>query len=275
MTDLIEIAERKISNSNKLTIIAGLNVLEDDQQTVEVAEKLKKIIESQGNPFIFKASFDKANRSSVDSYRGPGLEKGLEIFKELKKSGYQLITDIHEISQVEKISEVIDIIQIPAFLCRQTDLLLSAGETQKVVSVKKFQLLSGQDMIRPLEKIQSTGNDKVILIERGTLVPYGNVILDVRNLIDMKKLGVPVVMDCTHTCQSLNAGQTKTSGRKEMAELYAQVAGICGIKGFFAEIYDEPELAKSDSSTSLNFSEITSLVGKVSKVIGLKRLMNE
>ena len=124
-------------------------------------------------------------------------------------------------------------------------------------------------MIRPLEKIQSTGNDKVILIERGTLVPYGNVILDVRNLIDMKKLGVPVVMDCTHTCQSLNSGQTKTSGRKEMAELYAQVAGICGIKGFFAEIYDEPELAKSDSSTSLNFSEITSLVEKVSKVINL------
>ena len=125
MTDLIEIAETKISNSNKLTIIAGLNVLEDDQQTVEVAEKLK-IIESQGNPFIFKASFDKANRSSVDSYRGPGLEKGLEIFKELKKSGYQLITDIHEISQVEKISEVIDIIQIPAFLCRQTDLIKEA-----------------------------------------------------------------------------------------------------------------------------------------------------
>ena len=135
MTDLIEIAETKISNSNKLTIIAGLNVLEDDQQTVEVAEKLKKIIESQGNPFIFKASFDKANRSSVDSYRGPGLEKGLEIFKELKKSGYQLITDIHEISQVEKISEVIDIIQIPAFLCRQTDLIKEACQAGKPLNL--------------------------------------------------------------------------------------------------------------------------------------------
>ena len=146
MTDLIGIAETKISNSNKLTIIAGLNVLEDDQQTVEVAGKLKKIIESQGNPFIFKASFDKANRSSVDSYRGPGLEKGLEIFKELKKSGYQLITDIHEISQVEKISEVIDIIQIPAFLCRQTDLIKEACQAGRPLNIKKGQFLSPDQM---------------------------------------------------------------------------------------------------------------------------------
>ena len=170
-----------------------------------------------------QSSFDK-NRTSVDSFRGVGLEEGVEIFKELSKD-FLITTDVHETHQVDKIGGCGH--YTDTFLCRQTDLLLS-GETQKVVSVKKFQLLSGQDMIRPLEKIQSTGNDKVILIERGTLVPYGNVILDVRNLIDMKKLGVPVVMDCTHTCQSLN-GQTKTSGRKEM-ELY--VSGICGIKGF-------------------------------------------
>jgi 2-dehydro-3-deoxyphosphooctonate aldolase (KDO 8-P synthase) len=249
-------------------IISGPCVLESYEKALKLAKFAQRLVEGFGFTYIFKASFDKANRTSVDSFRGVGLDEGVEIFKELSKD-FLITTDVHETHQVDKIAEVVDIIQIPAFLCRQTDLLLSAGETQKVVSVKKFQLLSGQDMIRPLEKIQSTGNDKVILIERGTLVPYGNVILDVRNLIDMKKLGVPVVMDCTHTCQSLNSGQTKTSGRKEMAELYAQVAGICGIKGFFAEIYDEPELAKSDSSTSLNFSEITSLVEKVSKVINL------
>ena len=239
-----------------------------------IAEFVDTVCKKYGFTFIFKASFDKANRTSVNSYRGVGLEKSKEIFKALSKKFYTT-TDIHTPNQAKEIADYVDIIQIPSFLSRQTDLLTAAGETNKIVNVKKFQLLAGKDMIRPIEKILSTGNNKITSTERGTLIPYGNIIVDLRNLVDMVKLGYPVIMDCTHSCQVLNEGQTKTSGRKEMAELYAQIAGICGIKGFFAEIYDEPELAKSDSSTSLNFSEITSLVGKVSKVIGLKRLMNE
>ena len=255
-------------------LISGPCVLESYEKAFELAKYASKIANSYGFKYVFKASFDKANRTSVDSFRGVGLDEGIEIFKELGKD-FHITTDVHETYQVEKLADVVDILQIPAFLCRQTDLLLSAGETNKIVSVKKFQLLSGQDMIRPIEKIQSTGNNNIILIERGTIIPYGNVVLDIRNLIDMKKLGVPVVMDCTHTCQSLTTGQSKTSGRKEMAELYAQTAAVCGVKGFFAEIYDEPDKAKSDSSTSLDFKQIKSLVDKTSKTIALQRLMNE
>ena len=178
MSNSIEIAETKISNSEKLTLIAGLNVLENEQHTFEVAEKLKNIIEPQGNGFIFKASFDKANRSSIDSYRGPGLEKGIEIFRGLKKSGYKLITDIHEISQVEKIAEVVDIIQIPAFLCRQTDLIKEACRAGKPLNIKKGQFLSPDQMKNIIEKCNSFGNDQVMLCERGTSFGYDNLIVD-------------------------------------------------------------------------------------------------
>ena len=250
-------------------VIAGPCVLEDYDKSLMMAKFASKVCEKYGFTYIFKASFDKANRTSVDSYRGVGIEKGREILKEINKDFYTL-TDIHSPSQAEKIADSVDVIQIPAFLCRQTDLLVSAGETNKIVNVKKFQMLAGKDMIKPVEKILSTSNDKIVLTERGTLIPYGNVILDLRNLIDMKSFGYPVVMDCTHTCQSLSPGQSKTSGRKEMASIYGQAASICGVNGFFTEIYKNPEKALSDSSTSLNFEEFEELVINVNKLLEIK-----
>tara|TARA_Y100000356_G_C11183648_1_gene248229 strand:+ start:55 stop:852 length:798 start_codon:yes stop_codon:yes gene_type:complete len=250
-------------------IIAGPCVLEDYDKSLMMAKVASKICEEHGFTYIFKASFDKANRTSVDSYRGVGIEKGREILKEINKDFYTL-TDIHIPSQAEKIADSVDVIQIPAFLCRQTDLLVAAGETNKIVNVKKFQMLAGKDMIRPVEKILSTSNNQIVLTERGTLIPYGNVMLDLRNLIDMKSLGYPVVMDCTHTCQSLNPGQSKTSGRKEMASIYAKAAAVCGVNGFFTEIYKNPKEALSDSSTSLDFSQFEELVIETDTILEMK-----
>lgn len=251
---------------SKKFIIAGPCVLEDYDKSLMMAKFASEVCEKYGFTYIFKASFDKANRTSIDSYRGVGIEKGREILKEINKDFYTL-TDIHIPSQAEKIADSVDVIQIPAFLCRQTDLLVAAGETDKIVNVKKFQMLAGKDMIRPIEKILSTSNDKIVLTERGTLIPYGNVVLDLRNLIDMKSLGYPVVMDCTHTCQSLNPGQNKTSGRKEMASIYSRAAAVCGINGFFTEIYKNPDEALSDASTSLSFEDFEKLVKKTSKIL--------
>ena len=243
-------------------VIAGPCVMEDYDTCLKLATFANNLCKKYGLTYIFKASFDKANRTSVNSYRGVGLEKSKEIFKELNKQFYTT-TDIHTPDQANKITEYVDIIQIPAFLSRQTDLLIESGKTDKIVNIKKFQMLSGQDMIRPIEKITSTGNDKIILTERGTMIPYGNVIVDLRNLVDMVKLGYPVVMDCTHSCQSLTIGQTHTAGRKEMSFIYAQAAAICGVTGYFAEIYKQPENALCDALTSLNFIEFEQLIKKI------------
>jgi 2-dehydro-3-deoxyphosphooctonate aldolase (KDO 8-P synthase) len=190
------------------------------------------------------------------------LEKSIEIFSELNKKFYTT-TDIHLPEQAKKLMDCIDIIQIPAFLSRQTDLLVAAAETGKIVNIKKFQLLSGKDMARPIEKVLSTGNDKITLTERGTLIPYGNMVVDLKNIVDMVNLNYPVIMDCTHACQELTPGQSKTSGRKEMASIYAQAAKICGVKGYFSEIYPNPSLAKSDSSTSLDYDEFENLIKNI------------
>lgn len=253
--------------SNKF-VIAGPCIMEDYDTSLKIAKFANTICDKYGFTFIFKASFDKANRTSVNSYRGIGLEKSKEIFKELSKKFYTT-TDIHTPNQAFEIMDYVDIIQIPAFLSRQTDLLVAAGETQKIVNIKKFQLLSGKDMVRPIEKVLSTNNNKIILTERGTLMPYGNMVVDLKNLIDMVSLGYPVIMDCTHACQELNPGQNETSGRKEMAPIYAQSAKICGVNGYFSEIYPNPSLAKCDSSTSLSFPQFENLINKLSNLYNI------
>jgi len=249
-------------------IIAGPCVLEDYEKALMIAKFASEVCKKYGFTYVFKASFDKANRTSINSYRGTGIEKGIEIFKELKKD-FSVLTDIHTPDQADTIAEHVDIIQIPAFLCRQTDMLTAAAQTGKIVNIKKFQMLAGKDMIRPVEKVLSAGNDKIVLAERGTLVPYGNLLVDLRNIVDMIELGFPVMMDCTHACQSLSPSQEKTSGRIELAPIYAQSAAICGVKTFFAEIYDDPSKAKSDAETSLSFSKFEDLVSKVNKVMGV------
>jgi 2-dehydro-3-deoxyphosphooctonate aldolase (KDO 8-P synthase) len=248
-------------------IIAGPCVLEDYEKALSIAKFADDICKKFGFTYVFKASFDKANRTSGSSFRGVGIEKGIEIFKEISKS-YHTLTDFHTPEQAEQLAEHVDILQVPAFLCRQTDMLIAAAQTNKIVNIKKFQMLSGSDMLRPLEKVLKQGNEKVILTERGTLIPYGNLILDLRNIVDMLQLGVPVVMDCTHTCQALQPQQEKTSGRIEMAPIYAQAAAVCGVKSFFAEIYPNPKEAKSDAETSLDFKSFEELIDKVNKILG-------
>lgn len=249
-------------------IVAGPCVLEDYEKSLMIAKFASEVCKKYGFTYVFKASFDKANRTSINSYRGTGIEKGIEIFKEMRKD-FNVLTDIHTPDQADKISEYVDIIQIPAFLCRQTDLLTAAAQTGKIINIKKFQMLSGKDMIRPVEKVLSTGNDKIVLAERGTLIPYGNLFVDLRNIVDMIELGLPVMMDCTHSCQSLSPSQEKTSGRIELAPIYAQSAAICGVKTFFAEIYDDPSKAKSDAETSLSFSKFEELIFKISNVMSV------
>ena len=213
----IELSNFEVSNSSKLTVIAGLNVLETEEQAIEVANTLKKVTSELGNPLVFKASFDKANRSSVDSYRGPGLKKGLEILKNLKSEGFDLITDIHEINQVEEVAEVVDVIQIPAFLCRQTDLIKAACETNKPLNIKKGQFLSPNQMINIVEKCSAFGNENILLCERGTTFGYNNLIVDMLGLSEMKKIGNPIVFDVTHSLQIPGGQGDAASGRGEQA----------------------------------------------------------
>ena len=266
MSDLVKIAKTEISNSNKLCVIAGLNVLEDDQLTFKVAERLKKITESHGNSFIFKSSFDKANRSSVDSYRGPGLEKGLEIFRELKKSDYQLITDIHEISQVEQISEVVDIIQIPAFLCRQTDLIKEACQSGKPLNIKKGQFLSPDQMKNIIEKCSNFGNDEVMLCERGTSFGYDNLVVDMLGMSKLKTFNCPIIFDVTHSLQLPGQGKTAAGGRGDQAEDLAKAGVSLGIAGLFIEVHPNPKEALCDGPSATPLDQFETLLSKVNTV---------
>ncbi len=266
MTKSIKLSNIEISNSKKLSLIAGLNVLEDDQQTFEVAEKLKNIIESQGNAFIFKASFDKANRSSIDSYRGPGLDKGLETFKELKKNGYKLITDVHEINQVEKISEVVDIIQIPAFLCRQTDLIKEACQVGKPLNIKKGQFLSPDQMKNIIDKCNSFGNDQIMLCERGTSFGYDNLVVDMLGMSKLKSFHHPIIFDVTHSLQLPGKGGTSASGRGEQAEDLAKSGVSLGIAGLFIEVHPNPKKALCDGPSATPLDQFERLLQKVNAV---------
>ncbi len=238
----------------KKFIIAGPCVIESLDLCFIIAEKLKFLCEKYGFFYIFKASFDKANRTSINSFRGPGLEKGIEVlFKIKEKFSIPVTTDIHESWQAEKVKDIIDIIQIPAFLCRQTDLLISAGKTDKIVNIKKAQFLAGKDMIYPLEKVKSTGNNKVILTERGTMFGYGNLVVDFRNIVDMKELGVPVVFDATHSTQKPGALKGKSGGDRKYTPCLTYCADACGVNGFFFEVHPEPDKALSDGPNMINF----------------------
>ena len=238
----------------KKFIIAGPCVIESENLCFEIAEKAGNLCKKYGFFYIFKASFDKANRTSIKSFRGPGIDKGIEILGKVKeKFKIPVTTDIHESWQADKVKDVVDIIQIPAFLCRQTDLLLSAGRTGKIINIKKAQFLSGKDMIYPVEKVKSTGNDKVILTERGTMFGYGNLVVDFRNIVDMKDIGVPVVFDATHSTQKPGALQGKSGGDRKYTPYLTYCADACGVNGFFFEVHPEPDKALSDAANSIDF----------------------
>jgi 2-dehydro-3-deoxyphosphooctonate aldolase (KDO 8-P synthase) len=242
-------------------IIAGPCVIENEEMVMKTAEELKKICASLDLVFIFKASFDKANRTSVDSYRGPGLEKGLAILEKVKKKiGVSILTDIHEPNQAKPVAEVCDVLQIPAFLCRQTDLLVAAGKTKKIVNIKKAQFLSGNDMAHPVKKILSTGNKEIILTERGNMFGYNNLVVDFRNIVDMQKLGFPVVMDITHSLQKPGGHGNKSGGNREYAPQIAKAAAAVGADGLFFEVHPNPEKAMSDADNQIPLLQFKKLL---------------
>lgn len=245
----------------KPVIIAGPCVIESQECLNEVAEELVRLNKKYGLDIIFKSSFDKANRTSIKSFRGPGLEKGLTMLNNIReKYGLKLLTDIHESYQAAPAGEVVDVLQIPAFLCRQTDLLVSAAKTGKVVNIKKAQFLSGMDMEFPVQKVRESGNDKVWLTERGNMYGYNNLAVDFRNIADMKRFTDTVIMDCTHSVQRPGAAGGKTGGNREFVPAMALAAKAFGATGYFFEVHPNPEVAKSDGPNMLFLKDFEGVV---------------
>ena len=252
-------------------LIAGPCVIEDETMTLRLAENIAKIALEIGFEFIFKASFDKANRTSIQSFRGPGLAKGLETLQKVKdKFGIPVTTDIHETVQVKSASDVVDVLQIPAFLCRQTDLLLAAGQSGCIVNVKKAQFLSGVEMVHPANKIESTGNQKILFTERGNIIGYGNLVVDFRNIIDMKQFGYPIILDATHSVQQPGGLNDKTGGDRHYAPYLASAAAAVGVRGFFFEVHENPDQALSDGPNMIKLSDLNEVLSELIKVIDCK-----
>jgi len=240
-----------------LFVLAGPCVIEDPERTLNIGREMKKICEKLGLPYVFKASFDKANRSSFTSYRGPGLEEGLKILGHIKKElNVPVVSDIHAVEQVEKAAEVLDILQIPAFLCRQTDLLEAAAATGKCVNVKKGQFLAPEDMGNVVQKILHKGNENLMLTERGVTMGYHNLVVDMRSFPIMRSFGYPVVFDATHSVQLPGGGGTKSTGQRQFIGNLARAAAGSGIDGVFMEVHDNPAEALSDGPNSLYLSQV-------------------
>jgi 2-dehydro-3-deoxyphosphooctonate aldolase (KDO 8-P synthase) len=255
-----------------LFLIAGPCVIESEEHALSMAEQLAAITSELGVPYIFKASYDKANRSSGSSFRGPQIEEGLRILGKIKeRTGLPILSDVHDIAQVGPAAEVCDILQIPAFLCRQTDLLLAAGRTGRAVNVKKGQFLSPWDIGNAAEKIASTGNEKIILTERGVSFGYQNLVVDMRSFPIMRKLGYPVVFDVTHSVQ-LPGGEGKSSGgQPEFIEPLARAGAAAGIDGMFLEVHDNPAKALSDGTNALPLAKFKPLLQKIQHLAALAR----
>ena len=253
--------------SDQLFFILGPCVIETEKITLDLAEKIKKITEEVNVPFIFKASFDKANRSSIMSFRGPGLKEGLKILHRVKEElKIPVLSDIHEVWQAEKASQALSVIQIPAFLSRQTDLLLAAGETGLPINVKKGQFMSAEDMFFVVEKIKTTGNSKIMLTERGTFFGYRNLVVDFRNIPIMKKMGFPVVIDATHSVQRPTSSDGVSGGNPEFIPLIASSGVVSGVNGIFLEVHSDPSKAPSDGSNMLNIKKLKTLLIKLKKL---------
>ena len=247
--------------TNKTTIIAGPCVIESAELLDTVACKLVEINKKHGTDIIFKASFDKANRTSIRSFRGPGLERGLQMLADIKsKYGLRILTDIHESYQAEAAGKVCDVLQIPAFLCRQTDLLVAAANTGSIVNIKKAQFLSGKDMKYPVEKASEAGAKEVWLTERGNMMGYNNLVVDFRNIPDMLEIVPTVIMDCTHSVQRPGGSDGKTGGDRRFVPQMALAAKAFGATGFFFEVHPTPDEGLSDAANMLKLDKLESLV---------------
>ncbi len=248
-------------------LIAGPCVIESEEMVLTIAKEMKKITDELGIPYTFKASFDKANRTSINGFRGPGIEEGIKILQKVKDIyGLPICTDIHEPWQAEKVAKVADIIQIPAFLCRQTDLLVAAAKTGKCINIKKAQFLAPWDMKNCLDKVKESGNDNVMLCERGTSFGYNTLVVDMTGLRVMKDFGVPVIFDATHSVQKPGGNGTSTGGNRKYVEYLAKAAISVGVDGLFMETHPDPDSAKSDGPNMVLLEEMKELLIKLKKV---------
>jgi 2-dehydro-3-deoxyphosphooctonate aldolase (KDO 8-P synthase) len=241
----------------RLALIAGPCVIESEEHVHFLAREIRRV----AGDFIFKASFDKANRTSIASYRGPGLREGLRILAGLRRDGFEVLTDVHEPAQAELAAEAVDILQIPAFLCRQTDLLVAAGRTGRTVNIKKGQFVAPQDMLHAAEKVASTGNQRIILTERGSSFGYNNLVVDMRGLVIMRKFGYPVVFDATHSVQLPGRAGAASGGQPEFIEPLASAAVATGaVDGLFVEVHEDPARALSDGANALRLDRLAGLL---------------
>ena len=263
----IELNDIKISNRLPLTLISGPCQLESLEHSMMIAEKLIKICANNDINFVFKSSFDKANRTSHLSKRGVGIEEGLKIFRKLKESlNVSILTDVHTPEQCELVAKDVDILQIPAFLCRQTDLILAAGRTKKIVNIKKGQFLSPTEMLQVCEKFTSTGNKNLTLCERGTTFGYNDLVCDMRSLEILKKSGFPVILDITHSIQQPGRKGSESGGSREFIETLARAGTAIGIAGLFIETHEKPEIAPSDGASMLPLNQLSELLCRIKAV---------
>ena len=252
---------------NRFLVIAGPCVIESEENVMQIAETVKGITGRLNLDYCFKASFDKANRTSLSSYRGPGIEKGLQILKKVKDTyGLKICTDIHEPWQAEKVAHVADIIQIPAFLCRQTDLLVAAAKTGKIVNVKKAQFLAPWDMKNVIKKLEESGTRNIMLCERGSVFGYNTLVVDITGIIEMKKFGYPVVMDATHSAQKPGGNGTSSSGNRDYIEPLAKAAIAVGADALFFEVHPDPDHALSDGANMVKLDLFEKILQRIIKV---------
>jgi len=263
----VECGKLKISNSNNFTLIAGPCQLENEKHAINVAEKLKEITEKIGIGLIYKTSFDKANRTSLKGQRGTGLEKSLPIFEKIRKDlNLPVLTDVHTIDQCKIVSEYVDILQIPAFLCRQTDLLVAAAKTGKIINVKKGQFLAPWDMVNVTKKIEESGNKNILVTERGASFGYNTLVSDMRSLPIMAKNGYPVVFDATHSVQQPGGMGDKSGGQREFVEYLARAAVAVGVAAVFLETHPDPDNAPSDGPNMVPLSKMSNLLKQLVEI---------
>jgi len=274
----VKVGSLQVGTGKPFFIIAGPCVIESWDTTINTARELQKLSKRLGFSLVFKSSYDKANRTSINGFRGPGLEKGLAMLADVKKElGVELLSDVHEIDHCKAAGEVLDILQIPAFLCRQTDLLIEAARTNKCVNIKKGQFLAPTDMVNAVKKVCDAGNDNILLTERGTTFGYNNLVVDMRSLPIMRRTGYPVIFDATHSVQLPGAGSggSSTAGQREFIPHLARAACAVGIDGMFMEVHPNPAEAKSDGPNQVALSQVESLITQCLKIHDAAKAMPE
>ncbi len=267
MAHEVKIGSFTVGQGHRPFLIAGPCVIESEQLVLETAGRIDEITRSLGVPYVFKSSFDKANRTSIMSFRGPGLEKGLEVLQKVKRQfGLPVLTDVHTEAQATDAGHVVDVLQIPAFLCRQTDLLVAAAKTGKVVNVKKGQFLSPAEMAQAVKKLEECGNRRIVLTERGSSFGYNNLVVDMRSFPILRSFGYPVVFDATHSVQLPGGGGTKSSGQREFVAPLACAAAGAGVDGFFMEVHPNPDEALSDGPNMVPLHQLKPLLERILRI---------